>query len=227
MAEDTSNTESPVAQGDQSADQAPNEDAVSGLQKRMDELTARWHEAERRGNDAVAVKDAQISELVSALAARESHLQVDPLAEVPRESQNTVRAIVSPQIQQLEAKMRRLEADYAEQQFKYAALEAGDERVSQVAKSVWADWKKHNIPNVTSEDAILFAEGIVARQERVTKVKGKSSSSGDNDTIMRHAAPPPTTQKKSDVPANIHELFEQDPEKALEIMEKHTRGKTF
>ena len=237
----------PIAQGQQAeaGDSAPqgNQDAPKqgsnpgdGIQKRIDELTARFHE-ERR---AAQAKDQQIAELVRALAERSSQpaqqQAADPFEGFEPEERQKFAAVLNPlqeRLRQYEAylpKVQAMEARLAEMQFKSAASQMGfDEGVQQRAMQLMQTWRNKGYTGWNPEDALTFAAGQLAMEDRQRNQTSRDErgrfNGGSQSLVGGHAAPTSPNPRQPDaVPADLESW---DPAKQAEFWEKRLGNKGF
>lgn len=222
----------PQPQPDVQQPQQP--DAFAGIQKRIDELTARYHDSERRASEALLVKEQQISELVSALSSRQAP-EPDYAAEVDINDRRKVEAIVSPQVKRLEETVRRMEEAMSQQRFHQAAQQYGDDRITSLAQNIQQEWRKRgfNGPQWTPEVALVHAAGLLHLEEKQKGSKDTRDNRGrfaspQPPVLTNHAAAPSSAPRQSDaLPADIDDLIQSDPVRAAALLEKRLVGKKF
>lgn len=228
--------EAPAAQVETPAVAAPQTNQFDGIQKRIDELTARYHDSERRASEMLSAKDQQIAQLANALSARLQPQTPDPLEGIHPDDRRKVEAIMTPQLRRIEEMTARLDAVMAQQRFEQATQQVGDDRVATIAKDLMADWRRRGLPGWTPEDAVIHAQGIVTMQEKQNAARpapgrdtrGRFAESPNAAVLTAQAPSPSATPKKSDeLPADIDDMIQRNPAKAAAILEKRLAGKKF
>lgn len=147
------------------------EEKTSNVQKRMDELTAKFHEAERRAVE----KDAQLAQaqqLLTRMLAGEvkPEKQVDPLEGIEDSSRVVLEKYGNHITSPLEEKIRRLEQKIAYQEqrtsLREKALPEDDEEIVKNAEKYLSVMRK-NTPDIgTEDDALDLARGRAMRLQR-------------------------------------------------------------
>lgn len=224
----------------QAAPQPPPEPAINeGIQKRIDELTARYHRAERDRDRVQAERDAQASqmqELMLAFTRQQQPQTPDPLSEIHPDDKRRVEAIVSPFVKRQEEVLRRLEESHRMQQVERIASQIGDQRVADLAMKLQGEWTKRNLSGWTEQDAVIHAAGLVALQDRERAqgtdrdAKGRFSPAPKAQPVEPlHAQAAPAAgagqARSKGLPADIDDLIQSDPNRAAEILEKHLDSK--
>lgn len=234
----------PEAQPEPAAAPPPEPQAQvnEGIQKRIDELTARYYKAERERDRVQGERDAQaaqMQELVAALARQNQPPTPDPLADVHPDDKRRVEAIVSPFVKRQEEILRKLEEAHRMQQTERIAQRIGDPRVAELSSKLIGEWSRRNLSGWTEQDAVIHAAGLIALQDR-EQAKGaadrdakgrfaQSPRAQPQEPLHTQAAPAPGAgqPKQHDLPTNIDDLIQNDPLKAVALLEKRLEGKKF
>ena len=228
--------ESPVAQGEQQPAQVAEtlpSNPESGIQKRINELTARYHESERAAQKLLAEKEAQITELIGAISRGQPQQSPKPsvLDDVSQEDAQRVEAIMAPKLRALEEMMRRTEVAHRRQQaVQYATQYVGDERVSTLAARILDDWHQRGIHDRTEQEAVVQAAGVIAIQDRQEAIKAKGSRTSPNTAVLstQGTTSAQVPRKKDPLEGvNIDELMRRDPAKAAALLEQKLDGVKF
>jgi hypothetical protein len=219
----------PTAQGLDAADpqitiETDEQDSFkSGIQKRIDELTARTHEAQRNNEQLMQLlqqKDAQITELVAMRmnqqqAPQEEDVNVDPT--IARALERIVGKHLSPVQQQL--------GQYGQmmQKIEFQNLTANYEpQVVQRADQLMAQWKREGRTGWAMPDALVMASyqlGIPPKPQG--QQRAPNGQFAQQTVIDAHAPAPQRTTGPKKRPANFDSL---SPEKQLAILEAEGIG---
>lgn len=197
----------------------------SGFQKRIDQLTARFHQSETRMAEVMQQKDSQIGELVRAMTEMVGRQNAQPEPEIDADFRRGAEAVVNPHIKRTDSKMAALEAQVqrllAEQSFGGEPPE-----VAVAARQLFAGWQRAGIP-ATPDDAVTYIYGQLAKQDR-------SKAAAARDTRGRFAGPPPLTGQSA-LPAQQYgsatqqpvpqDIDERSPEAQADYWEKRLGGK--
>ena len=195
---------------------------TNGVQSRIDELTGTIHEQRR----AMEQTNATIQELIAqnaALAARQQQ-QPEQRQELPEGVDPALANFLTNQFKtMLDANNRSLEQKLgqvvgtvrqSQEQLEFQQAATGaDPKVVQAAQQLMATWRNKGFTGWIPADAIIYAEGQVARQgkQRTQRPNGDS-----NDAIQQGGAPLPPIQQsklppsKSDEEVNAMSLAEQE-----------------
>lgn len=220
----TAQVETPITQ-DESAQQTG-----GGIQKRIDELTARFH-GEREANQKLQqqlVEQAQRqSELMERLATQNAPQQaapVDPLAGFaeqvdPRtlEAMRSAMAATERQLkQQFAAQQAQLELQSSVHQLRYtaAATSGLPPEVAQRAEQLLMAWRQKGWKDPTPDDALDIALGQYQRGQlaKAAPVRGYVPT---NLPTVTPGLPPPPRQTASR-PANFDALSAREQNAYLE-----------
>ncbi len=203
-----------------------------GAQPRINELTAKFRDAERK------LQEAQ-SENVALRAARlvEGNRPAPVIEEVDEfpDMDPSVKALMNKKLGKLEAAFsQRLAATQAEYESRFMAQEAagiaaqhgGDEKTQEQARVYAAGLRKKGL-NVSSEEAAIFALGMAVKEGRFNAPTGSAPQQP-----QRRGAPPmgnvrgpsfnaPLPASEKPLPSNFDSL---SPDQQLAILEKRGAG---
>jgi len=176
----TAEVSEPTNQGQ--APQALPADVLNGFQARINEVTQQVYSL-REVNQQ---KDAQISELLAALAAgRQS--QSEPV-EVDPEQRRAVEAVVSPLQKQLQEMQNMLLQSQLQQ------VTAGlDPEVATLANQLMANWRSSGKQGWVPQDAVVYATGVVTTKRmqnaRTQQAQQQNFNAGARDLVTSHRMP--------------------------------------
>ncbi len=217
--------DNPNAQGiEEKPEQVPSSGGVSpGVQARFDEMTARIHELSR----GMQVKDEQVFQLTQELVRRSASSQqspVDPvLQNIDPEDREKFGAMFKHYsqsiVEPLQQQIASLTSQMLDTRAQGALAQVQDKEVREAAQSLINGWKSKGVYGsvATEEDAVLMAEGMVAR-----KNKGKTERANFNNSEAPlsggRATPANPSQKKGpdlsnmsveQIAANMREIESQ------------------
>lgn len=204
-----------------------NQDRLVGIERRIGELTA----ARRQAEEALAAKEAHIHELLATVSrlAERSAAPVEAPPEIDPDRRREVEHLVNPRVQQMEARMQQQQALLDRMSFERAVQSAGlDPAVEKRAAEVWRSWQQTGKVGWLPEDAVTFAAGEAARQERARNTQARQSQQQFNSLgqpLSGHsAAPALESPRDAPLPANWDSLSLDQQE---QILEKRLEGKGF
>lgn len=199
--------DNPTAQGsDPAAPEGAGEisqSQVSGIEKRMGELTARWKSAAEES----AAKDAQIAQLVQALASREERVaQPEVQMDIDPDDRRKMESVISPAMKRLEQQYAQLERRLQTQQVQHVVSKVKDPRVAQRALQLEAQWAQRGLPGWTAEDAVRYAAGEIALADQ--EAGGQAALERDRfnrggSPVLAGHANPPAPRNQNTRPANL------------------------
>ena len=150
----------------QSNVEAPKQDPFAGIQSRIDQLTAKYHESEAR----VQAKDEQINNLVQQLIARQSTpAEQDPYAgiEVDPQQRELLDRVLNNKLSKFEQIIQRQDAMLrgmaaaSQVEAAVAGKQVAPEVVAKAKQLVQA-WNQSGLQGWKPEDALIYAAGQLA-----------------------------------------------------------------
>lgn len=170
-------------QGQDSQGGEPQAAALQGVQKRIDELTAKYHAAERIAQEAQA-RAQQSTELLAQMMSRPQEPQVrqEPQLQVPegmdeataRYMQALFERTLDARVKPLMAQLQGVQGATAAQQAQQAAQAFGD-KVAQRSAQLAAQWQAAGLHNVFKpDDAAIYALG----EERMRELRAQAQAQG-------------------------------------------------
>jgi hypothetical protein len=218
----------PTAQGTDAPDDANQQsngqdDFKAGIQKRIDELTAKSHEAQRQNEQLMQMlqqKDAQITELAATLMTRGAPAQEDDASLDPtiaRALEKTVGKFLTPlqqQMAQYGQMMQKIEFQQMTSQY--------EPQVVQQAEKLMQQWKREGRSGWAMPDALIMASYQLGIPPKAQASQTRAPNGQFTSTVLdSHAAAPQRTTQARKRPANFDSL---PPEKQLEILEAEGVG---
>lgn len=187
----------------------------SGIQKRIDELTAKYHEAEGRANAMAQALAAQ-----AAAGAAQAQAPQPPVDEVAQQLQQleqyspevakAVRAIAdsiaAKSQKQLQQVQFQLESQTVSKEVvrEAAAMGIKDAKVAARAEELAVSWRANGL-RLSPSDALTFALGEAARTP--AQARASDGRYAPPDAVITAASPTRTpVQKGGPAPANFESL---------------------
>lgn len=214
------NQPSAQAEQTQTPPEPPAAPAINeGIQKRIDELTARSRETERQNQELIA-RVLELSAKASAPAPAAPQPEVDPLAQFGDRLDPTVQEAIRAAVGQTKAKydnilaqqQTQFAAQLSEMQVYTQASQMGVEVPNEVKAKAAAIARQHG----TSPDIALklaYGEFALDQQKKTAGVRGYVPP---NTPVMTSAAPAPTQSRGPARPAGFDDLDFRDQAKWLE-----------
>lgn len=228
------NETTPDAQGQTPAEPVSNAVAApqvqanpnEGIEKRIGELTA----ARRLAEERAAAQEAQIAELIRALTETRNVPQApapqEPqLPDLDPELKTGIEAIASHKVRSLEEKINQLMQLQRQQELQQVMSRAPDPEVSKEAQRLYQSWQRAGYSGFVAEDALIYAMGQRALQERKASAQARDEKGRFNSmsqSVMTGQSAPQSMQPQQGLPRN----FEQLPlDKQIELMEQQLGDK--
>ena len=200
------------------------QDAFAGVQKRIDELTARYHDSERTWAQRVEALTAQNTELVQALAGRQE--PEAPPFEIDPEEQQKLNWMLKQATAPLQQHIALLEAQVSGSQVQQVAAQYGvnDPEVVALANQYVQNWSKQGYFQkgiVTVQNALDLALGAKYRGEAAKRVSQNQRDAYNNGApgVMTQGAAPPVVRPPQRKELTQEEM-EQDPAAAARFYEE-------
>lgn len=227
----------PTAQGtseavipptDQQAQGAPATQQFEGIQKRIDELTAKFR-GEQEANQHLLAQNQELMRTIAQIAEKNiaATYEAAPQVEVDPEDRRKVEAVFTPYMRKLESMVQQLSSQVASSQVASVA-QGEDPRVVQRAQELMRGWRSAGKQGWEPQDAVIYARGEVATLDATKAAKARDERgrfAGQAPPLQGTGAPPPITQPQTGaLPANFDSL---DIDRQLDLLEKRLEGKTF
>lgn len=237
MADETNN---PVAQGPDAGTENAGDPSISGesnsqgnapsgFQARISELTAHRREAERRAEEyaaKLAERDQQIAELVRSVTSRQQP-EPEPDLNLDPEQKRILDVYMSRATKPLQQHIEQLTTQLGMQRAQSAAEQlTGDPEIANRAAQLMVGWQKQGYTGWTPEDAVVYAAGQAALNERKKAGQARNARSAFNSepAVIPGHSQTVTPNPTSALPPNFDDL---PVEKQLEILERRLDGKGF
>lgn len=185
--------------------QPPADSEQSGVEKRINELTARFRDMEQKFNTAV-VENQTLKEVVTmqrqASAPPPGPSPLDQkLAALP-EDQRGLAALVQEMVASAIAPIAG--QVQVSQVAKLAAQTGLSAQETQAAEELYKDFVRRGLP-ATAEDAIVSTVGLLNYKSRKEAAVARTARAGQDSSILGGGNPQPTTQTQElpPVPADI------------------------
>lgn len=202
------------------------QDANTGFQKRIDELTAARYEAEGRAKaiaeEAQRNQERMLAQFQQQLQAQQvqSQPQANPFADLDPTLAKALEAISAKQSAQIEALQRTIASQAAANAVEQAAGNVGtqDPNVKRRAAELAAAWTREGRQGWNPEDAVLYAEGEALRAARVAAQRdplGRFQPAQFQGQAPRQNFQPQSAQPE--LPANFDSL---SPSAQIAILQK-------
>ncbi len=200
----------PIAQGQETEPETP--EKPSGIEARINELTAKFREAERALNERsnqVAERDAQIATLLTTLAAgRQEPVQTQQV-DIDPDEQRKFDALMSPRMLQMQRQLERLEQELSASQFRQVATGVEPE-VAKRAQELMGAWKRNGYSGWTPEDAVTYAQGELLRKQKsvaqTANQQRQEFNTLSHGVTSQQNSPPPAQARSVKIPKNIDQL---------------------
>lgn len=149
------------------ADQPSNQEARSGAEERIGELTRKYREAERE-REAERQRNSELTRLVSELARKHAAPQ-EPAPEFDPDERKKFEYLLSPVQQELMMTRRQLASLTAAQELATVVDKDTPPEVSTEARNILAEWRAKGY-NGGAEEALSFALGKhILKQRNVSQ----------------------------------------------------------
>lgn len=195
------NEQNPAAQGTVTE---PVAQGNSGVEARINELTAKFRDAER----AVADKDAQISALIQAQLAQQTQVrqpEQTQQVEIDPEFAKAADAWGGPKLKQLQDTIARLEAATVQAQF--ATLQASEPaEVVKRAQELQLAWQRSGKQGWVPQDALTYARGEHYAKVAQTGQARQAQQNFNQATQNVNMSAAPTPAANTGLPKNIDSL---------------------
>jgi len=190
----------PNAQGTEQAAVPPQQQssAPEGFQKRIDELTANFRQAEAKWQEReqayqqLQQHNAELVSLVATLAPKAQDPQV-PAVDIDPEEQRKVKAVISPELKALQQQLAAVQAQLEATEFQAVAAKE-DPRVIAEAEKLKRAWAQQGYTGWKARDAIVYARGLLAEQDRHNRAQNTAALQSFNSLgqpLVAGSAPPP------------------------------------
>lgn len=220
------------AQTQTPAPQTAGAEQFAGFQKRIDELTAKSYEAERRHQAEMQELRSLNTQLLSTFAAGQPQPQVQqPQVEIDPEIKKQMEAYTAPLLQQQQRQMSQVVLQMGQQALE-AVVQGQDPRVAQRTRALYADAVAkgaHITHGFTPQQALTWARGELFDQLVADANKSKQVQQGQSFNAQPQGlpaqsavAPSPGTKQAATAPDP-----EEDPEGASAFYAQQLAGKTF
>lgn len=199
-------TETPAESPNQNASNQspPASNQHEGFQRRIDELTARFHD-ERRAREQLQDQLTQTLQLVASRAQGEQQPQA-PQFDSPEEAAK-FQAVLSPFEQRLAQMERQYQARIDQMSVQLTAQQQGvDVAVAQRAQQLMNMWQRQGKSGWVPEDAIVYAEAQLAREARSQGQNANAQIRQYNagqTPLAGHAPPPAPTPRTGPTQAEV------------------------
>lgn len=189
---------------------SPPNDSQSGIQLRIDQLTANYREAERRAEEQAAqlrLAQEQNNQLIAQLVNR-GPAQSEPQVEVDPELQRQVQAVYGSEFNTIKQTAKQMQAFMAGQNAVMAVQQVAVGK--QIAPEVIADaqrfaqaWAVNGLQGWKAEDAIVYAAGQRALNGGAQPQDGRRPFNAPNGSnVFGQPIAPPPTPTRQDVNSN-------------------------
>lgn len=181
-----------------------------GIQKRIDELTAKAYQAQRMAEEASA-REAKLMELLVNQHAQPAPAPQQPEFNIPDnvdpEQVRIIENIVRRTTAQYESKQAQFEQFLSQQRLQQAAAQVNDPGIADAASRIYADWNKRSLKGWNPEDALVYAAGqkyLEAQKQSAAAQNTRQQFARVEQPLSAQAAPAPvTTSSARPIPANI------------------------
>lgn len=203
----------------------------SGVQKRIDELTAEKWEAKRRADaiqQQLADSQAQLAKAMEIMANNQQVQAVaSPVDNLDPEARKAIEALVQSKVKGYQAQVQEMSQALERQEF---ATKATGEHPDVVARAnqLFLNWQRQGASGFKMIDALVYARGEMAGQDlsaatRARNERGQFAASASN-VASAQSAPPPPAVRTSGLPAD---LSQRPLDEQIALLEKHLDGKSF
>jgi hypothetical protein len=196
----------------------------SGIQKRIDELTAKYRQAE----DALRQRDAQNQELMMALMTqRAAPAAAEPPPEFDPEEKRKLDYVTAPLMQRMEQMQKQFERQMGAVQLQQTTQRVGDPEVAREAQALYQKWQGNpDVKGFNAEDAVIYAAGKKALAAQLAANANAALQNFNNGAPppMFNGRQPPSAPVEAAVPADIDTW---DNDKQAAYWEKQLAGKAF
>lgn len=199
-------------------------DDKSGIQKRIDELTAMAREAERQN----VQKDAYIQQLLAAVANKQVESTREPDVEIDDEERKKFEAMAAPFFSKIEKALESINMQTGEMKLHQDPLYGRVKpEVKNRASELQHFWAKRGI-NMTPNEALNLALGEHARKDLEAGANASASRTAFNNSggvITSRSAPNAgISNEKVATPADIQKW---PADKQIEWFKKHRGDMAF
>jgi hypothetical protein len=218
------------AQATETVSQPQQSEGSEGIQKRIDELTRRFYEADAKAQllqQQLAEREAQfatrqvspqpqVDEIDAALAGIE---QVSPeVSQAVKQALKSFQSKTEATVAQLRAKFEA-QADVAQVGTVASQFGIQDPAITRRAQELIASWRVAGLP-IKADDALRFALGEAALQPKQPRQTDGRYAPIDPVMTSSGAPPPPRTGPKP-LPSNFNSL---SPEEQIKLLEARGVG---
>lgn len=195
-----------------------------GIQHRIDQLTARYHEAERRNAELQGRFEAQQQMMLQQMQQAQQPQPRDPFEHLPEDYRDAARAAAQAAERQAAARIQQLEQRYGQQLAAMQlqnAIQGQPPQVAQMAQQLYANWQRAGHTGWTPQDAVIYARGqlgIPAQQAAVPTPP--PDPFGGSFTHLPQSAPPPPPARPGAPNAAPPPDIESDPVAAAAYYEQ-------
>lgn len=187
--------ETPEVQATPEAVQPPAPDAFQGIQKRIDELTARYHEVDRVRQDLALQNQTLMQALTEKLAQQSVQvINQEPEYSIPDnidpDTLKVIEAVTQKSLKQIEQRQSQFEA-FLSQQRAEQVLSSADPAIAADAKKLLDAWSAKKLQGWTPEDAVVYAAGQRALAQLKAGDSQRKAFAAVEQPIATQAAPPP------------------------------------
>lgn len=214
----------PIAQGPEAGAAQPDnksENALPGVQARIDELTAKFRQAE----DQLAAKDAQITAILASIASGQGSRNAaqepaQPPVEIDPDEQKKLDYLLAQRMGPLQAMIERLERTQVAQQFQQYEQQVPPE-VLKRSQELQLAWARSGKQGWVPQDALTYAYGeynLKAAQTGQARQAQHQYNQAASNVTMQSSAPPASQASQSRLPKNIDSLPLQQ---RLALYEQH------
>lgn len=221
------------AQAQTPAPQPAGSDQFAGLQKRIDELTARAHDAERRREAEVNELRQMNQQLLMSVAQGQQTQQyaqsAQPAVDIDPERRKEIDAVMAPLIAQQQRQYAALVFQTGQAQL--AAVTSGQHpEVARRTQAIWADAvaKGAHLNGFTPQQALTWARGelvdvLVADAQKGQQVRqGQQLNAQPQGLPVQSAVVPRQNAQQASEPD-----LDEDPEKASAYYAQRLGEKSF
>lgn len=181
-----------------------------GIQRRIDELTAKLHQKDDTIQQLIQQQQAMLAEQLARQQANQPQQDADPFAAVlPADASDETKQMFAKMgsffAKQLDEKLKGIQTQLAVQsaasEVQQVAQKFGvSDAVAQRTQELMADWRRRGLP-FNAEDAVRFAAGEMALQR-------PDPRAGQVVPVFRAPNPVPQTRPAAEqpLPANFDDL---------------------
>lgn len=217
------------AQAQTPAQQPAGSDQFAGLQKRIDELTARAHDAERRREAEVNELRLMNQQLLMSRMEQQVPQPVAPAVDIDPERRKEIDAVMAPLIAQQQRQYAALVFQTGQAQL--AAVTSGQHpEVARRTQAIWADAvaKGAHLNGFTPQQALTWARGELVDVLVADAQKGQQVRQGQQLNAQPQALPAVGSVAPRQNAQQVAEPdLDEDPEKASAFYAQRLGEKSF